>query len=70
MRRQAKSRVGGRATHDPPSIPKGRLGPLIHLCSLRSKISVSFDQYSLSVFPPVMMIDCIDPSSDLMAQLK
>ena len=70
IRIQAKSEVGGSATHDARCVPKGRSGPFTHFCSFRSKISVVFEQYSAYVSPPAMMIDFVDPSSDWRAQLE
>ena len=67
----AKLAVGGSETQAALNIAFGNFGPLIHLLSLIFSISVDFEEKpSSDVRPPSIMMQCIDPSSEWMAQLE
>ena len=75
---QAKLVVGGSAVHDVSTFPTGSSGPWTHFASLMFNISVvtelvdgwSFLRSPWYVFPLIMMMYCVDPSSDRTAQLE
>ena len=69
-RTHAKLCNGGSATHDASLIPKGSSGPWVHFSFFRSNISVVLQNCSWSVFPPTMMMYCVDPSSNWVLQLE
>ena len=73
-RTHEKLDVGGRPTHDAFLIPNGSSGPCIHFRFSISNISVvlknCFWPLLPLLLPPIMMMDCVDPSSAGMAQLE
>ena len=69
-RTHEKLDVGGRPTHDALLIVIGSLGPWIHFRFSISNISVVLESLCWPFLPPIMMTDCVDPSSAGMAQLE
>ena len=69
-RTHEKLDVGGRPTHDACLILNGSSGPCIHFRFSISNISVVLESLCWPFLPPIMMTDCVDPSSAGMAQLE